>query len=123
MRKEEISDNLFIKDLIRLIHKELTESQSERVQNNEAPLFEVDSLTIEANFIIKEETKGKVGLSFKLLTFGGFDAGNEDNIAKEKVHKISLTLKSITQNSMFRNNMDLKELETIGGLKPREDID
>lgn len=47
--------NIMVKDLIREVHEELIESQVERESENQKPLFIVDELTIEANFIVADD--------------------------------------------------------------------
>lgn len=80
---------LFIMDLIRQIQSELIESQRQREQEGLSALFEVESLTVEAQFIATDSSKEKGGFDLKILTLGG-----ESTYSSEQVHKITLTLKT-----------------------------
>jgi hypothetical protein len=80
-------DSLFIKDLIRQVQKELVESQREREAAAEDPIFRVDGLTIEANFVVSRTGGAKGGLDFKIITLGG-----SRDIERQQVHKLTLTL-------------------------------
>ncbi len=89
MKENNKNDDFSISSLIRSVHNELIKSQEQREAENIAPLFEVESLTIEANFIISKikESKGKFDL--KIIGVDGMQ-----NIKKEQVHKIILKLKT-----------------------------
>ncbi len=82
--------NLLIKDLIRQIHKELIESQTERENENLEPLFSVESLKIEANFVAVDDQQAEAGFGFHLLKAGG-----KINYKQEQIHKITLNLTTI----------------------------
>ena len=81
--------NLLIKDLIRQVHRELVASQEERDEEGLPPLFQVDSLVIEANFVVVDDQKAEAGFGFSLLK-----AGAEVNYKHEQIHKITLNLSS-----------------------------
>jgi hypothetical protein len=83
----QISDNLFIKELIRKVHQELIDSQNERESNGMDPLFYVKDLTIEANFIVETEVNGGGGIRFGIVSINGGAKYNS-----HQVHKITLTL-------------------------------
>ena len=84
-----IEKALLIGGLIRQVQKELIESQRQRTAEGEPALFQVESLAIEAHFIVTESTQAKGGFDLKILTSGG-----QRTFAKEQVHKITLTLKT-----------------------------
>jgi len=84
---EQITENLFIKELIRKVHDELIESQKEREEKKIDSLFTVKDMTIEVNFIAEKSTKVEGGLDFKVVTVGG----NTD-IKSQQIHKITLNL-------------------------------
>lgn len=90
------SKNLLIKYLIRQIHKELIESQKEREAEGLEPLFTVESLKIEANFIAVDDQKAEAGFGFHLLK-----AGAKVNYKQEQIHKITLNLTTIDQDDTF----------------------
>ena len=79
--------NLFIKDLIRKVHTEIFESQKEREAAGQSPLFRVEKMTIEVNFVVTETGKGRGGFDFKVIT-----AGAEKEFQKQQVQKITLEL-------------------------------
>lgn len=85
--------SLFIKDLIRRVHKELIESQAEREAAGEEPLFTVQDMTIEAHFVVQESKAAEGGVDFRLLTFGGARAGGKKEAQQQQVHKIVLRLR------------------------------
>ena len=78
---------LFIRELIRRVHRELLESRAEREEQGLAPIFEVQGMTIEVNFVATESRDLKGGLDFRVITAGG--SRRYDN---QQVHKITLTL-------------------------------
>lgn len=97
-----MTDNLFIKELIRRVHDELIESQEEREINGIAPLFTVKDMTIEVNFVAEKSLSAKGGLDFKVVTVGG----NTD-IKSQQIHKITLNLE-VDHSSINQSYPDLK---------------
>jgi hypothetical protein len=83
---------LFIKELIRQVHNELAESQEERELEGQDALFEVEKLTIEANFIATDSETESGGIDFKLLKYNA--GGSSKN---ERVHKVTLELTTPTK--------------------------
>ena len=79
--------SLFIKDLVRQVHKELLESQQEREAKGDSALFKVEKLTIEANFIVTDDQQTSAGIGFHLLK-----ADAKVNYKTEQVHKVTLKL-------------------------------
>jgi hypothetical protein len=78
---------LFIRELIRRVHRELLESRSEREEEGLEPIFEVQGMTIEVNFVAAESKEAKGGLDFRVITVGG-----SRQYDSQQVHKITLTL-------------------------------
>ncbi|MEU1027203.1 trypco2 family protein [Streptomyces mirabilis] len=81
---------LFIKELIRRVHDELYASQQERQEAGEEAIFEVESLTLEVNFVAIKSKEGTGAVDFKVLTAGG-----RRSYQREQVHKVTMTLSSI----------------------------
>ncbi len=81
---------LFIRELIRRVHQELEESRAEREASGGAPIFQVERLTVEANFIATESSQRKGGLDFRLVTVGG-----SRDLQQQQVHKITLSLLAV----------------------------
>lgn len=79
---------LFINQLLRQVHTALLDAQSERLKNNEAAIFEVDSLTLEVHFVAIEEASAKGGFDFKIVS-----AGVGQKFDEQQVHKVVLNLK------------------------------
>jgi len=95
-----MSESIFVKDLIRRVHQELLESQQEREKSGEHPIFEVESLTIEVNFVIvqSKEAKGEVG--FKLITVAEGDLGGTKSYQQQQIQKITLSLTALPYDGM-----------------------
>jgi hypothetical protein len=87
--------SLSLKELIRRVQIELMESQGEREARGDAPLFEVESLTLEVNFVVTRSKGGSGGFEFKVLTFGGINVGGDVERQEQQTHKITLSLKAI----------------------------
>lgn len=116
MRDEELYDSnkpLFIGELIRQVQNELIESQTQRELEGQSALFEVESLTVEVHFVVSSSSTGKGGFDLKIITLGGEKAYKE-----EQIHKITLTLKSISPEDNF--GLDGLESEP-SGRRPRRD--
>jgi hypothetical protein len=54
-----------IKDLIRRVQQELISSQATRESSGQQPLFQIDKLRIEINFVVTKTTNAKGELDFK----------------------------------------------------------
>lgn len=81
---------LKIKDLIHAVRQELIESENERVKKGITPLFYVENLKIEVNFVVAENVSGGGKIKMMLVEVGG-DAAYKS----EQVHKITLELKTL----------------------------
>jgi hypothetical protein len=84
------TDPLFIKDLIRRVHAELYASCAERERAKEEPLFQVDSLALEVNFVVTRSAGVNGGLDFKIIT-----AGAKGEYEQQQVHKVTLMMSAI----------------------------
>ena len=69
-------------------------TQKEREESGILPLFEVDSLELEINFIVRQQSEGRAGLSFAVV-----DAEAEHNYSREQVQKMTLRLKRAETDS------------------------
>ena len=94
-KSNRVIESLFIKELIRRVHQELLESQEEREKSNQAPLFKVEEMTIEVNFVAIESKEMKGGLDFKVIAIGGVDLSKGKKYQQQQIHKITLTLRAI----------------------------
>ncbi|MEF1330606.1 trypco2 family protein [Vibrio sp. M260121] len=98
---------LFIKELVRQVHNELYESQEERELQGQDALFEVEKLTIEANFIVTDSETESGGIDFKLLKYNA--GGSSKN---ERVHKVILELVTPSKPS---SNVPRSDDKSSGG--------
>lgn len=109
------NNSLFIKDLIRRVHAELIESRAERELSGELPIFTVDGLTLEVNFVAEESKDVKGGLDFKVITVGGVNVGGAKTYHQQQVHKVTLNLVALTAGDESFKDFD----EAPGAFHPR----
>lgn len=76
-----------MRELIRRVHQELIDSREERRRLGLPPIFEVESMTIEVNFVATEAKDVRGGLDFRVIT-----AGASRRYDEQQVHKITLSL-------------------------------
>ncbi len=115
MENQELDNNqkpLFIREVIRQVKREHIESQLQRESEGLPALFEVESLTVEAHFVVSASLAGKGGVDLKILTLGGAKTHKE-----EQVHKISLTLKALPP----KDDSGFGDFEEPSGIRPRRD--
>ena len=105
-REDQEPRPLFVKELIRRVHQELKDSKTERERSGEPPIFEVERMTIEVNFVAIESKEAKGGLNFKIITVGGVDLGGGASYQHQQVHKMTLSLSAISYGGG-----DLQDLE------------
>ncbi|WP_321479979.1 trypco2 family protein [uncultured Bacteroides sp.] len=108
-----VADKLFIAELIRRVHDELIRSQEIRESEGKAPLFTVNDLTIEVNFVAVEASSKKGGLDFKIIT-----AGAKKEYNTQETHKVTLNL--VVNNDFTNETKPIQEDQTksenkIGG--------
>lgn len=82
-------ENLQIKDLIHSVREELIASQKEREEKGLDPLFYVDNLKIEVNFVVEKTKQTSGGFNLKII-----DVGRDVTYADQQIHKIVLELKT-----------------------------
>lgn len=104
---------LFIRDLIRHVDQELRGSQRERVAAGEAPIFEVDNLVLEVNFVATSSADARGGVDFKIITVG---AGG--SYERQQVHKVTLSMSAVKHPG--DPLLDL-EAEDYTAFRPREE--
>jgi hypothetical protein len=92
------TDSLSLKQLIRRVTQELVESQREREESGGPALFEVEKLTLEVNFVVTKSKSAKGGFDFRVLTFGGINAGASGEHQEQEIHKIVLSLKVVSKH-------------------------
>jgi hypothetical protein len=83
-------ESVSVKDLIHRVSQDLIESQTEREKSGRKPLFEVETLTIEINFVVTTTTDAKGEIDLQLVTVEG---GKQ--YENQQVQKITLQLKAI----------------------------
>ncbi|MDT4292329.1 trypco2 family protein [Methylomonas sp. MO1] len=87
LKAEPQRPNLIIKNLIRQVHRELLESQQDREAAGEAPIFYVEKMQIEVNFIVSETDEANGGFDFKIITSDIKGVFN-----RQQIHKVTLSL-------------------------------
>jgi len=112
---EDLGQSLFIKDLLARVQEELRDSQREREARSEEPIFEVDRLTLEVNFVAQVDSELRGGLDLKIVT-----AGAGQHYQSQQVHKVVLELVGVPQKD---GDAALLDLETAPRFRPREDED
>jgi hypothetical protein len=113
--------SLFVKDLIRGVHRELLQSRTERRQAGEPPMFQVKNMTIEVNFVVVQSKSVKGGFSFKLITVGGLDASGSHAYQQQQVHKMTLILDAIDYSEEAEDGLvDLELPDSASSFRPRE---
>jgi hypothetical protein len=105
MRSKPKPEDFSISSLIRKVHNELIKSQELREGENLPPLFEVESLVIEANFIVSQSTDQKGKIDLKIVGVDGVKSNRE-----EEVHKLILKLKTAD----FENTTQMKKRNKRG---------
>lgn len=93
---------LFIRELIRRAHAELLQSRDERERAGLPPIFEVQSLTIEVNFVATESREIEGGIDFRVITAGG-----QKHFEQQQVHKLTLALGAVAGASSGDEFSDL----------------
>jgi hypothetical protein len=83
---------LFLKELIAKVHTDLLDSQREREERGDPPIFQVAELTLEVHFIVQESGEASGGLDLKVLTVGG-----KRQFENQQVHKVTLRLVGVPQ--------------------------
>jgi len=109
MKTHQPNDEFSISSLIRKVHEELIESQKMREDAEQDPLFEVESLTIEANFVVSTTTEGKGKVDLKIVGVDGMK-----NVKKEQIHKLTLKLKTTDLEQVVKLEKNSKRKSAKG---------
>lgn len=107
-KSSSMQESLSLAELIRAVHEELIKSQLERESDDLAPLFEVDTLELEVNFVVGETKSAEAGCDIKVVSVGG-----DMEWAKQQVHNVKLTLKATKPDSQL--TFDVIEVGSAGG--------
>jgi hypothetical protein len=83
-------EGLGIKDLIRKVKMELYESDMERKENLEEPLFELKDFDLEIAFIVKTQTRRKGKVGYNLITLDSEMQTGTENVQKIKLHMTAI---------------------------------
>lgn len=98
------TNHLFITELIRKVQNELSESQKIRENNNQPPLFKIEGLTIEVNFIVEQTSTTKGGFDLRVIT------SDMEVIEKShQIHKISLKLAALQGNTDMQDKDNIRD--------------
>lgn len=116
-REHSGEDSLFVRELIRRVHQELLESREERRQSGMPPIFEVERMEIEVNFVAIDSKEARGGLDFKVITIGGASVGGGKRYESQEVHKITLSLVALPYEVESR----FRDLEAGSRFMPREE--
>jgi Trypsin-co-occurring domain 2 len=81
---------LGLRELIKDIKSDLAKSEEERLEAGENPVFKVEDVDLEINFVINKQYAESGGIEYKFVTLG-----NQSQISSEKVQKITLHMKAI----------------------------
>lgn len=80
---------LGVAELIEKVKSDLEKVDRQRIERDEAALFNVESFDLEINFVVKEGQSTSATGEYKVLTVGG-----TSQVSSEKVQKIVLHLKT-----------------------------
>ncbi len=80
-------DEFGLKDLIRQTRQEIEAAARERAEAGEPGLFQVESVTLEANFVVRKGGEGSAGVKFLAVTLDG-----GAKYEKEQVQKVTVVL-------------------------------
>jgi hypothetical protein len=97
---------LGVADLIEKVKSDLETVDRQRIERDEAPLFNVDSFDLEINFVVKEGQSTSAQGEYKVLTVGG-----TSEVSSEKVQKIVLHLKAVEMGQERSVKADAEENE------------
>lgn len=110
-----MENNLHIAELLKKVQEELILSEKRRLNNETPPLFRVNDLTIEVNFLVEESSHMDGEFNLKVIT-----SGMKIESKSQSVHKITLNLKAIEQEEPMPKESKGKKLldKFISGLHP-----
>lgn len=84
-----MQDYISISELIRMVQKELIDSQKERLKENQPVLFQTSELEIELNTVVTQNAEGTCTLGIPIFN-GEFNMGDNSQTSQ----KITLKLKA-----------------------------
>lgn len=82
-----MTDNFYLKDLIRRVRAELDAAEKAREIAGEEIKYTLGSITLEVNFVVEESHGAEGGVDLKVIKFGGKEAK-----ASTAVQKITVQL-------------------------------
>jgi Trypsin-co-occurring domain 2 len=88
--RPKMNDEVSVKELIQKISEDLLESEQERTERGQRPVFEVSELVIELAFVVSRTRQGQGGLDLRVVTVGG-KAGRAD----EQTQRMTLRLVAV----------------------------
>jgi len=103
-------NNLNLTELLHSVRDELIESQELRMKKGLPPLFIVDKLQIEVNFVVEQIKGVKGGVNLKVIEMGG-----NKTYTEQQVHKVTLDLKvpAGIKPAEISGNTNMVELVTV----------
>ena len=112
-KPEDITEKIMLKDIIRKVQTELILSQEEREKNGIDPLFEVENLEIELNFVAERsgEKNGNINLSI-------ISGELIKNYRTEQIQRIKISLKTVKKQKEIEEENPFKKLD--GSLPDKE---
>ena len=105
-------ETLNLKELIHTVRQELIDSENERIEKGLSPLFKVDSLKIEVNFVVEKVNKTGGKIDIKIV-----DVGHDITYSSQQIHKILLELKTC-DDSENDTQTPFEEEKRIKDLRP-----
>ncbi len=109
-------ETLNLKELIHTVRQELIDSEKERIEKGLSPLFKVDNLKIEVNFVVEKVKKTGGKIDIKIV-----DVGHDITYSSQQIHKILLELKTCDDSeidSQVQLVVGKKSKDLIPGIKP-----
>ena len=91
-----------LSELIRWVKKELLSDEAFR--NDPVPLFVVDEVTVEVNFVLSGEGEG--GFDLQVVTAGA-------KVAEERVQKATVRMKPLVPYERVRERLEEKHLKRL----------
>ncbi|WFR58654.1 hypothetical protein QA584_06150 [Anaerocolumna sp. AGMB13025] len=93
-----LDDSISLGEAIKIIQKELMESEEERRKSGLPRLFVTDKLTLEANCVFVQNDTAGVGFDIKLLSILSAKGDMSSKDESSYVQKIKLEFKTVNEN-------------------------
>jgi hypothetical protein len=100
--------DLGLSSVIGQIRSELISLDQERRSSRGSPLFEIDEVSIELKFIVRTDDSGRWKFDLKVISYEDLT-----DLATEKVHTITVKMKTLKSNSTVDISSPLGSLATI----------